>query len=246
MQELTFKRGEYNIYGRLYLPGDQVKPPLVILSHGYNCDITSTEGFAQCLSHKGVAAYCYDFVGGCPTSRSGGKTTEMSVLTEAADLRAVIEGFKQDELIDPDRIFLMGFSQGGFVSTYAACSRPDDIRGLIPCYPAYILQADSERRRKELPNLPEVMDVMGMTIGGVYTEDSLSFDIYNMMPNYTRKVLILHGTCDSVVPYSGSERAVKTFPDAELVLIEGADHWFADQDFVRAVELAADFVHQNS
>ena len=41
-------------------------------------------------------------------------------------------------MVDPDNVFLLGESQGGFVCSYFAATYPDEIRGLIPFYPAFI------------------------------------------------------------------------------------------------------------
>lgn len=38
--------------------------------------------------------------------------------------------------------------------------------------------------------------------------------------------MIIHGTSDNIVPISYSERAVTTFPNARLVVIDGAGHGF--------------------
>ena len=44
------------------------------------------------------------------------QTTEMSVLTETKDLKAVIEYVRNLSYTDSEKILLMGCSQGGFVS----------------------------------------------------------------------------------------------------------------------------------
>ena len=71
------------------------------------------------LAKLGYAAYCFDFCGGSVMgSKSDGKTTDMSVLTEVADLEAVIAHIRS--LPYTGNKPLMGCSQGGFVSAITA------------------------------------------------------------------------------------------------------------------------------
>ena len=96
----------------------------------------SDEFFAE----NDTAAYVFDFIGGSEVSRSDGKMTEMSVLTEAEDLDAVIDYFRGDERFAEGKLFLFGGSQGGRICLYTAGKRPGDIAGLVALYPALNLQ----------------------------------------------------------------------------------------------------------
>ena len=233
-KELSYYRDGKRIYGRLYLPDGLsetgAKPPTVILSHGFNSDISGIGDFARELAGEGCIAYAYEFIGGGLNVQSDGKTTEMSVLTEAEDLKCVMDGITALPEVDPDNLFLMGESQGGFVSTYAATEYPERVRGLIALFPAYVLQDDARARVRRSDTIPDFEEVMGVPLGRIYTEDAGSFDIYDRMPKYQKPVLIMHGTADTLVPIRYSERAVETFPHAELVKIPGAVHGFAGKD----------------
>jgi len=63
-----------------------------------------------------------------------------------------------------------------------------------------------------------------------------------LMPQYSGKTLIIHGSDDSLVPLSYSERAVKTFPDAKLITLDGAGHVFYGNAMRKASEDAVKFV----
>ena len=139
IKELILEREGRRIYGRLHIPAGKGPFPLVIICHGFGADLSDHEYYAKVFSRSGIAAYCFDFIGGGPDVKSDGKMTEMSVLTEAKDLNTVIDAIKALDLTDPDNLFLMGGSQGGFVITYCASDRPDEIRGIIPLYPAYVI-----------------------------------------------------------------------------------------------------------
>ena len=85
---------------------------------------------------------------------------------------------------------------------------------------------------------------MGITLGGIYNRDAMSFDIYDIIRNYPGKVLILHGTADSIAPISYSERAAEVFPDAELVSYKGANHGFMGQDETDSENRSVAFVRK--
>ncbi|MBQ6504256.1 MAG: alpha/beta fold hydrolase [Flexilinea sp.] len=242
IEERTFSRAGMRIYGELYLPEGEGPFALVILSHGFGGNHTNLTAYAELFADNGIAAYVYDFIGGGYDIRSDGSMTKMSVLTEAADLNSVIDGLRASSEIDPDKIFLVGASQGGFVSTYVAGTRPDDIAGLIALYPAYVLQDDARSQTPDPENIPETFSIMGITVGRIYSADALSFDIYEVMKNYPGKVQIQHGTSDSISPISYSERAVTVFPDAELITYQGAGHGFRGNTESQSAGAALDFV----
>lgn len=241
-EQLNFTRDGLNISGEIFIPDGVKSAPLVILCHGFGATRQAVRHFAEVFADNGIASYIFDFIGGSSMVLSDGKTTEMSVLTEAADLEAVLDGLRSRGDIDNEKIFFCGQSQGGFVSTYVACKRPSDILGLIPLYPAYIIRDDCIQRNPDPDNMDESQEIMGVHIGRIYSEDAMSFDIYDMLKDYTGKVLIIHGTEDPIEPLSYSERAVKLFPDARLEVFKGAGYGFYGEDEERAINTAMEFI----
>ena len=194
VQELTLERDGMKIWGELYLPESEEPLPLVIMCHGFGGNHEHMSAYAKAFAGNGFAVYSFDFIGGGYGSRSDGTMKEMSVLTEAADLSAVLDRMKEQPGIDPDSIFLMGGSQGGFVCSYVAGVRPDDVAGLVCLYPAYVLQDNAWKQTPDPDNIPETINLMGIALGGIYNRDAMSFDIYDIIRNYPGKVLIIHGT----------------------------------------------------
>lgn len=145
-QELWLQRDDQPIYGVLCTPAEeQQKYPLVIVSHGLGTSADQTLQEAQFFAEHGFAAYAFDFCGGSDRSRSGsadGDMTKMSVLTEAADLSAVMDQLMGLDTIDNQNVFLLGMSQGGYVSAYVAAQRPEDVRALGLEYPAFACRTD--------------------------------------------------------------------------------------------------------
>ena len=242
VEEQSFQRNGMKIYGKLFIPDSESPVPLVILSHGFGGNHGGVKGYAAAFAEQGIAAYIFDFIGGGNHIKSDGKMTEMSVLTEAEDLTVILDNLKADSRFKPEQIFLLGESQGGFVSTYIAALRPADVAGLVLLYPAFVLHDYVRRRTPDPERIPDTMKLLGKTVGRIYNKDVLSFDIYTLMPRYSGKTLIIHGSDDSLVPLSYSERAVKTFPDAKLIKLDGEKHVFYGNAMRKAAEDAVKFV----
>ena len=165
---------------------------------------------------------------------------DMSVLTEAADLNAVIDLFKADPRFSC--ILLWGASQGGFVSAYVSASRPDDIRAAVLEFPAIVLQDDSEARRQADGTFPETVSIMGVKVSRMYDEDATSFNLYDMLLQYPGPVLILHGDKDPIVPLRYSEKAAETFPNAQLIVYPGQGHGFTGTAAQKALDAETAFL----
>lgn len=244
MQKTEFYRDNLKIAAELFIPETEEPMPLVILSHGFGANGASLTGYAQNFAKNGIAACTFDFIGGGRNIKSDGNTTEMSVLTEASDLEVILKELRLDPRFDPDKVFLFGESQGGFVSTYVAGEHPGDVAGLIALYPAYVISEDTRKRVTDPDNIPETMEIMGVTLGSIYNRDALAVDIYDEMKKYDKKVLLIHGTKDSLVPIAYSERAVETFPNAELVRFDGAGHGFGGNDARNAAQLSLEYIKE--
>ena len=105
--KFSCERGGLTIRGNLFQPeGENL--PIAILSHGFMANQSTMKGYAQAAAELGFAAFTYDFCGGCLWGRSDGKTTDMSVLTEVEDLKAVIAYASSLSFTDESRIVLIG------------------------------------------------------------------------------------------------------------------------------------------
>ena len=240
MEEIIIPGPNGDIYGVLKTPASGGPVPLVILSHGFGGNHAFCQAAADRFAANGFAAYSYDFCGGGFGSRSSGTMMDMSVLTEAADLNAVIDLFKADPRFSC--ILLWGASQGGFVSAYVSASRPDDIRAAVLEFPAIVLQDDSEARRQADGTFPETVSIMGVKVSRMYDEDATSFNLYDMLPDYPGPVLILHGDRDPIVPLRYSEKAAETFPDAKLIVYPGQGHGFTGTAAEQALKAETAFL----
>lgn len=244
--ELPFQRGDLQIYGNLYLPKTGTSPhPVVVLSHGFGGTHADTAPYAQTLAENGIASYVYDFCGGSPYSQSEGDMQHMSVLTERADLLTVLDGIRTYQFADDNNIFLAGQSQGGLVSALVAAERPDEIRAMTLLYPALSIPDDARARYTSANEIPDVMQQFGMTVGRQYYTDVLNMDVYQEIGSYPRNVLIIHGSDDSIVPISYSQRATETYASAQLITLQGAGHGFYGSYRDTAANDMVSFLQQN-
>jgi dienelactone hydrolase len=115
---------------RLTVPPGPGPHPTVILVQGSGDDAaTRTYGTADFLAANGFATVVYDKRG---TGESGGRYTH-DFYRLADDAASVAEWASQQPGLDPDRIGISGYSQGGWVGPLAA-ARSDRVAWVIANY----------------------------------------------------------------------------------------------------------------
>ena len=253
------KNGELNIYGMFYYPEDFDETqtyPTVIMSHGLGSRAQMMERaqWPQAALKEGYVVYAFDFCGGGRNSNSDRSFYEMSVLTEVSDLNAVMDFVESKPYVDKDNLFLLGQSQGGFVSALTAAGRPDEVKAMVLIYPAFCLVHDLH---EFIPDISEVTGdtvetAMG-TLGAIYALDAYNINVMEEIAAYKGDVLIIHGLEDKTVPYTYSLEAISTaYSEAasELVLITGkkSTHGFEmiyDEGREYALSVGVDFLNRH-
>ena len=226
----TSRNKEVTIYGEIIAPEgyEQYKMPIIILSPGFNNNLNFIANqYASQLASMGFVTYSLEFYGGYNGSRSGGTMIEMSPFTQVDDLTAVLNYFRTLPFVDTEQIYLLGFSQGGVVSAITAQENKDKVKGLLLLNAAFVLFDDAKALFKSVDEIPDVVNFRGNQLGKIYFERSINYDIYEKMPLFDKKTLIIHGQQDEVVPLSYAEKAQKTYPRANLHIISGGRHIFS-------------------
>ena len=242
-EEMTFPNGDRQLFAVVCTPAEEKESyPTVIISHGFAGSYKDNLERAELLAQNGFCAVVFDFYGGNQASKSGGSMTEMSVLTEAEDLSAMMDGLLSLPYVDKDNLFLMGCSQGGFVSSYVAAKRPNEVKGLVLLFPAFSLQDDCWNRHGSIENIPETETVMNQPLGAIYSKDAMSFDIYDVIGDYKGPVLIHHGDKDEIVALSYSEKAAEIYENAQLTVIHNGGHGFQGKQLRESNEGLLDFM----
>ena len=238
-RQITIPVSSGEVGGILYLPDADGPVPLILLCHGLGASHTSLEDWAQAFALRGYAAFTFDFRG-CG-SLSTGSPYEMSVMTEAEDVSTVLSEARTWEFADPEKIVILGESQGGFAGAAAASLHPQELAALILLYPAFVIPVHIHARFSSKEEVPEVFTQLGVPLGRRYALDLWDYDVYDEIGAYEGPVLIIHGTADDIVPFSYSQKALEVYKNAVLIPFEGAGHGFFSERS-QAFEDAAAFL----
>lgn len=229
------RRGELRIRGIQFIPDMNERSPIFIVSHEFMANQLFSLTYAKTAANLGYAAFCYDFCGGGIVSASDGRSTDMSVLTEVEDLKAVIAYARSLPYTDEKRVVLMGCSQGGFVSALVASDLRDEVSALILQYPALSIPDDARKGRMirasfDPDDVPDTLNCSVMKLGRHYVTDVIAIDPFEMIKAYTGKVLLIHGDGDQLVDISYSRRAFAAYreagADVRMEVIPEAGHIF--------------------
>ena len=245
VREIWTENNGNRIYGEAYIPITDGRSPLILFSHGLGSNHESGESYAKKVAPRGFAVYTWDFPGGSSANnenRSDGNNLEMSVMTEASDLDAIIETAKTWDFVDTDRIFLAGGSQGGLVTAIGGVRHEDEVAGLILLYPAFGMAMLGDRYSDDMP---DEIQISSMTVGKPFFKDLIGYDVRDEIPNFDKPVIIIQGSEDNLVLPSVSREAADLYPDCEYKLIEGAGHGFSGEEHDIATEYALDFLFRH-
>ena len=205
--------------------------PMVILMHGIfsSKDYNPMPALAKGLAKSGIASIRFDFDG---HGKSEGRMQDMTIEREIADAMAIWEYAKSLPYVT--EIGLLGHSQGGVVASMTA-GRLDKQgtapSGLVLIAPGAVIKEACQggkffNARFDPKDPPEFIRCWGfMRLGREYLISTQTLDIYGTAAAYKGKVLILHGTEDSIVPVWCSEWYDETYGEmAEFTMIEGENH----------------------
>ena len=233
---------EYKVYGpqgglamEVTLPDgfneDTDNCPMVILMHGIfsSKDIVPIPAMAKALAKEGIASICFDFGGHW---KSEGTMESMTVGKEIEDALAMWEYAKSLPYVT--KIGLLGHSQGGVVASMTAgilASRGESPDALVLVAPGSVIQDACKGGKffgaKFNPaDPPEYVNCFGiMKLGREYILTTQELEIYATAKAYTGPVRLIHGSRDTIVPMSCSEKFVETYTqDTELIVVEGENH----------------------
>lgn len=244
-EKITIKYEGKQIFGRLYKPQTKAMCPAVILSHGYNGTGADFEKECEYFASNGIIALAHDFCGGSVNSKSSGASVDMTVFTEKSDLMAVLDYVKGRTDVETDHIFLLGASQGGFVTSLTAVERREEIRGIILYFPALCIPDDWRKRFPKAEEIPETLEFWGLELGRIFFETIHNMYPYEEIGRFEKEVLIVQGDEDPVVPLSYAVRARDTYANAELIVFPGEGHGFSTEKNAEAANAALRFMKRN-
>lgn len=250
--EFSCVREGLTIRGSFYRP-EGGPLPIAVWSHGFSANREDPRAYARTTAELGYLSFIFDFCGGCAFGQSDGDSRDMSVLTEVKDLLAVAAFACALPFAKKDGMLLGGCSQGGFVSALAANRLAGAVSDLALIYPALCIPDDARRgsmlnARFDPANIPDGFPCGSLTLGARYVRDVIDMDAFSELTAFGGRTLIVHGTKDSCVNISYSERAERVLAaagrDVRLVKIKGADHGFSGASLDQAQSAIRTFVRE--
>lgn len=218
---------------------------VAIISHGFNGTHHFGKDYFKTLNNLGYAVYTFDYPCGSIHSQSDNNTMEMSITDEKNALKEIVAYFQKQKDVDRNRIVLIGESQGGLVSALAASELKKQISNLVLIYPALCIPDNWNARYPNIDDIPEVSEIWGVKLGKKFMMDIRPMKPFETIGKYKGNVLIVHGTDDKVVPLDYSERAVQTYQNATLKIINKAGHGFNPQERNLSNQYVREFLNLN-
>lgn len=239
-----------SIYGVISYPsntpslkkGAKASCGVAIISHGFNGTHHFGKDYFKTLNDLGYAVYTFDFPCGSVNSQSDNNTMEMSVSDEKQALKEIVAYFQKQKDIDKQKIVLIGESQGGLVSALAVSELKKQVSDLVLIYPALCIPDNWNARYPNVEDIPEVSEIWGVKLGKKFMMDIRPMKPFETIGNYKGRVLIVHGTDDKVVPLDYSKRAVETYNNAELKIINKAGHGFNPGERILSNQYVKEFL----
>lgn len=229
---LINSRGQ-KICGILEKPNEN-RDRIVIVVHGYSThkNRTSSLLMVEELTKHSIHSLRID-LSGC--GESEGDFTKQTITSSADDISAAINYVKNLDYTD---IELFGASAGGLAVMAAAILNPEVKRLGLKCPVADFVDLYQKRLGTEgiekwrtTGTHPYATDD-----GQLHHIDYSVFDDYTKHVMYDQvkaihcPVLIVHGDADNTVPVEQSKKLVTCFPNAQLVIVPGADHKFTNAE----------------
>lgn len=123
-EEVSFQNAGIAFHGTLLLPANVRRSALVVLAVGSeDSDRYSLGPIPYVLANRGIAVLMYDKRG---TGKTKGSWEDASVEDLAGDLATAIREMGRRRDIDPKRIGILGFSEGGWVAPLTSTRVPVD------------------------------------------------------------------------------------------------------------------------
>jgi alpha-beta hydrolase superfamily lysophospholipase len=200
------------------------KEKIVIMSHGFTGDKDEHGRFvktAQALVEAGFSVLRFDFAG------SGESEAEtITVQKQVEDLKSAVEFVKSKGYT---KIGLLGHSLGGLTSVLAY---DENIAAMVlwaaPTMPRTPRRLRTEKAKEDFKTkgVTTITNSAGreFTIGKDLVTQMESLNQSKILSGIKCPVLLVHGEKDDVVPVEFSKSAINFLPNANLGIIEGADH----------------------
>lgn len=226
-----FTDGTDRLFGSWHLPNGEVGCPLVILATGDGPNGSKGQTWTNLvpmLNKEGLGAFLFDFSG---LGHSPGVYEDLTLSTGCRNFAAAVRYVQATGQHDLSRLGVIGSSYGGNVALLTAADL-SEIKAIGLKSPSSFLPEgyESEYGHDEVAEWGRTG--FSAKVGLRYTAvlDSLIHNTFLAASKIEAPVRIVHGTKDTAVPIRHSRDLVRLMPNASILELEGADHWYADGD----------------
>lgn len=222
-----------------YKAGESPPMPTIVLPHGGPSDYDrfDFDWMAQFFANRGYLVLQPNYRGSAGFGQSfedagrgewGGKMQH--------DITDGINALINAEMIDEDRICIVGSSYGGYAALAGAVFTPDLYKCVIAIAPVADLNRMLRDEKRERGRHHWVVSYWEniMADGDARRNKLKSISPAQFAGHVSAPVLLLHGDDDTVVPIDQSklmERALRrTGKQVQLITLRGEDHWLSGAD----------------
>ncbi len=201
----------------------------VIMVHGYSTQKNNSKNvrLAKAFESLKLNSLRID-LDGC--GESEGDFAEQTYSSMADDILSAIAYLKTREYSE---FSLFGSSAGGLASMIVALQQPIKKIGLVAPvfdYPSQAIRTlgkeEIARWKKEGFRIRTNHRGISSRINYTFYNDSQQHVMHGKVKNITCPLLIVHGDKDEDVLIEGSRKIIQEMPNAKLIEMEGADHFF--------------------
>jgi len=206
--------------------------PAVVMLHGTGSSRDEAgNGYkflAPHMAEAGIASIRFDFAG---SGDSKADYVEYTWTSGASDAKAAADFIAEFKAVDPERMGIMGWSQGGSVAILAA-SRYPEFKALLTWAGAVDMSWYMEDQYEEAKTngfTKMKFDWRSpLNLSLAWFNDVHNISLSKELTNFKGPVLAIAGTADTVVPLTDLDVIVASAggTDKAKRLIEGADHTF--------------------
>lgn len=241
--EIRIPMGNKTIYGVLSKPKTTTsRQPIAIIAHGFNSTYHFGKNYFEMFNRLGYQCFAFDFPCGSVNSQSDNNIVNMSIIDEQQALEAIVHSFQERPDIDPERVVLVGESQGGLISSLVAANKSMNIDRLVLVFPALCIPDNWNDRYKQISDIPEVTSFWGVNLGRRFFTEMRYLRPFEIIGSYEGPVQIIHGDSDQIVPVDYAHRASEIYKDVRLHVIKGAGHGFKPDEFKEELEVLEQFI----
>ncbi|HOP94169.1 MAG TPA: alpha/beta fold hydrolase [Dictyoglomaceae bacterium] len=218
------------IFGVIHIP-EKTPAPFVLFCHGFTgTKIESHRIFvkaAEALAKEGIGALRIDFRG---SGDSEGSFKDMTVEGEVSDAMVALDFLTKNDLVDKERIGILGLSMGGAVASMVSGRNPlvkSCVLWSAVCH--FDIFFSNPEEAQKIKDYGDFIDLGGNPLGKRFLAEIPNIKPLEELKKRSLPVLIIHGSGDPVVPiqhaydyYNGIKDSHKT----NLEIIKDSDHTF--------------------